>query len=116
MKRSITQSENAYAYAASKSVVMRLTESMSAELKEHGINVNCVMPSIIDTEMNRGFNIPKASTESAAQGIFNGLEKGEEDIFPDPVSQSISEGWRAGPVKAMERQFAAFVPEKEAVR
>jgi NAD(P)-dependent dehydrogenase (short-subunit alcohol dehydrogenase family) len=41
------------AYAASKSVVIRLTESMADELKEQGINVNCVLPSIIDTERNR---------------------------------------------------------------
>jgi NAD(P)-dependent dehydrogenase (short-subunit alcohol dehydrogenase family) len=41
------------AYAASKSVVIRLTESMAAELREHGINVNCVMPSIIDGPENR---------------------------------------------------------------
>lgn len=41
------------AYAASKSVVIRLTESMAEELKEQGINVNCVLPSIIDTERNR---------------------------------------------------------------
>jgi NAD(P)-dependent dehydrogenase (short-subunit alcohol dehydrogenase family) len=40
-------------YSASKSAVIRLTESMSAELKESGINVNCVMPSIIDTPQNR---------------------------------------------------------------
>ncbi|MDT9600550.1 SDR family NAD(P)-dependent oxidoreductase [Sphingosinicella rhizophila] len=41
------------AYIAAKSVVMRLTESLSAELKEHGINVNGVLPSIIDTPTNR---------------------------------------------------------------
>ena len=41
------------AYSASKSVVVRLTESMSAELRERGINVNCVLPSIIDTADNR---------------------------------------------------------------
>jgi NAD(P)-dependent dehydrogenase (short-subunit alcohol dehydrogenase family) len=41
------------AYAASKSAVMRLTESMAAELKDHGINVNCVLPSVIDTPANR---------------------------------------------------------------
>lgn len=41
------------AYAAAKSAVIRLTESMSAELKDRGINVNCVMPSIIDTPQNR---------------------------------------------------------------
>ncbi|HLS98352.1 MAG: SDR family NAD(P)-dependent oxidoreductase [Porticoccaceae bacterium] len=41
------------AYGASKSVVMRLTESLSAELRERGINVNAVLPSIIDTPANR---------------------------------------------------------------
>jgi len=41
------------AYCASKSTVIRLTESMSAELREHHINVNCVLPTIIDTPENR---------------------------------------------------------------
>jgi NAD(P)-dependent dehydrogenase (short-subunit alcohol dehydrogenase family) len=41
------------AYTASKSVVMRLTESMAAELRDQGINVNCVLPTIIDTPENR---------------------------------------------------------------
>lgn len=41
------------AYVASKSVVMRLTESLSAEVRQHGINVNAVLPSILDTPSNR---------------------------------------------------------------
>lgn len=41
------------AYIAAKSAVIRLTESMAAELREHGINVNCVLPTIIDTPENR---------------------------------------------------------------
>ena len=41
------------AYSASKSAVMRLTESMAAELKNNGLNVNCVLPSTIDTPQNR---------------------------------------------------------------
>lgn len=47
------------AYAAAKSAVMRLTESMSAELRDKNINVNCVLPSIIDTPANRA-DMPKA--------------------------------------------------------
>jgi NAD(P)-dependent dehydrogenase (short-subunit alcohol dehydrogenase family) len=41
------------AYCASKAVVIRLTESLADELKGRGINVNCVLPSIIDTARNR---------------------------------------------------------------
>lgn len=47
------------AYIAAKSEVMRLTETMAAELREHGINVNCILPSIIDTPENRA-DMPKA--------------------------------------------------------
>lgn len=41
------------AYSAAKSAVIRLTESMAAELKHNGINVNCVLPGTIDTPQNR---------------------------------------------------------------
>jgi NAD(P)-dependent dehydrogenase (short-subunit alcohol dehydrogenase family) len=50
---SVKGGANMGAYSASKSAVARLTESMAAELREKGINVNCVLPSIIDTPENR---------------------------------------------------------------
>jgi NAD(P)-dependent dehydrogenase (short-subunit alcohol dehydrogenase family) len=40
-------------YCASKDAVIRLTETMAAELRDQHINVNCVLPSIIDTPENR---------------------------------------------------------------
>lgn len=46
-------------YAASKSVVIRLTESLSEEVKSQGINVNCVIPGTIDTPDNRA-SMPEA--------------------------------------------------------
>lgn len=49
------------AYSASKGAVLRLTESMSVELKRSGINVNCILPSTIDTPQNRAA-MPKADT------------------------------------------------------
>jgi NAD(P)-dependent dehydrogenase (short-subunit alcohol dehydrogenase family) len=88
-----------------------MTQSLRALLAGHGVTVHAVFLGPIDTEMNRGFDVPKASTEVAAAGIFDGLERGEEDIFPDPVSLSIAEGWRNGVVKGLERQFAGFVPQ-----
>jgi len=99
------------AYSISKAAAFNMTQALRALLARQGVTVHGVVLGPIDTDMNRGFDIPKASPESAAQGIFDGLEKGEEEIFPDPASQSIAEGWRAGAAKALERQFAGFVPE-----
>lgn len=47
------------AYSASKSAVIRLTESLAAELRDRNINVNCVLPGTIDTPQNRR-DMPKA--------------------------------------------------------
>jgi len=91
-----------------------MTQSLRALLVASGVTVHSVVLGPVDTDMNRGFKIHKASTESAARGIFDGLENGREDIFPDPASQSIAEGWRTGVVKALEEQFKAFVPESAA--
>jgi NAD(P)-dependent dehydrogenase (short-subunit alcohol dehydrogenase family) len=98
-------------YSASKAAALSLTQSFRALLASQGVTVHAVVLGPIDTDMNRGFNIPKASTESAAVGIFDGLEKGEEEIFPDPVSQSIADGRRTGVNKALERQFAALATQ-----
>jgi NAD(P)-dependent dehydrogenase (short-subunit alcohol dehydrogenase family) len=102
-------------YSISKAAVLSMTQSLRALLATQGVTVHAILTGPIDTDMNRGFDIPKASTESAAVAIFDGLENGEEEIFPDPMSQSIAEGWRNGVAKAMERQVAAFVPESVAL-
>jgi NAD(P)-dependent dehydrogenase (short-subunit alcohol dehydrogenase family) len=47
------------AYTASKAAVIRLTEAMAAELREKNINVNCVLPTVLDTPQNRA-DMPKA--------------------------------------------------------
>ena len=58
-RNALTGIGNMAAYSASKSVVIRLTESLAEELKEQNINVNCILPSIIDTPRNRS-DMPKA--------------------------------------------------------
>jgi len=97
-------------YSISKAAAFNMTQSLRALLAGNGITVHSVVLGPVDTDMNRGFEIPKASTESAAKGILDGLEKDEEDIFPDPASQSIAEAWRTGVAKTLEHQFKGFVP------
>ena len=95
-------------YSISKAAALSMTQSLRALLASHGVTVHGVFLGPIDTDMNRGLDIPKASPESAAQGIFEGLYNGEEDIFPDPMSRQVAEGWRGGVAKQFERQFAGF--------
>jgi NAD(P)-dependent dehydrogenase (short-subunit alcohol dehydrogenase family) len=96
-------------YSVSKAAAFSMTQSLRAYLAGKGVNVHAVLTGPVDTDMNRGFDIPKASPASAATAIFDGVEQGEDEIFPDPMSASLAEGWRNGPVKAMEQQNAAFV-------
>ncbi len=97
------------AYAVSKAAAFSLTQSLRALLAGRGVTVHAVLTGPTDTEMNRGLNIPKASAASVARAIFDGVEMGEEDIFPDPLSRTLADDWRAGPVKAFERQLAESV-------
>jgi len=102
------------AYSISKAAALSMTQSLRALLASESVRVHSVFLGPVDTDMNRGFEIPKVSTETAAQGIFDGLERGEDDIFPDSVSQSIAEGWRTGVAKALETQFATFAQSSAA--
>lgn len=102
------------AYAVSKAAAFNLTQSLRALLAGRGVRVHAVLTGPTDTDMTRGFEIPKASPESVARAIFDGVENGEEDIFPDPMTRPIAEAWRTGVVKAMERQNAAFATERAA--
>jgi hypothetical protein len=79
------------------------------------VTIHAILTGPVDTDMTRSVDFAKASPESVAAAIFDGLENGEEDIFPDPMSQSIAEGWRNGVAKGLERQVAAFVPESVAL-
>jgi NAD(P)-dependent dehydrogenase (short-subunit alcohol dehydrogenase family) len=97
------------AYSISKAASFSLSQSLRALLAGQGVSVHSVMTGPTDTERSRGLDVPKASPESVARAIFDGVANGEEDIFPDPMSQSMAESWRGGAAKAMERQNASLV-------
>ena len=96
-------------YSISKAAAWSLSQSLRALLAPSGVTVHAVLGGPINTEMSRGFPVPKASTESVARAIFDAVQAGEDDIFPDPMSATLAESWQAGPVKEMERQNAALV-------
>jgi NAD(P)-dependent dehydrogenase (short-subunit alcohol dehydrogenase family) len=98
-------------YSISKAAALNLTQSLRALLTRQGVSVHSVILGSVDTDMNRRYDGPKVSPESAAAGIFDGLEKGEEDIFPDPISLTLADGWRTGVAKALERRINAVVLE-----
>ncbi|HEV2537810.1 MAG TPA: SDR family NAD(P)-dependent oxidoreductase [Streptosporangiaceae bacterium] len=95
------------AYSISKAAAFSLTQALRALLAGRGVRVHAVLTGPTDTDMTRGFDIPKASSESVARAIFDGVERDDEDIFPDPMSQSMAESWRGGATKALEHQLAA---------
>jgi NAD(P)-dependent dehydrogenase (short-subunit alcohol dehydrogenase family) len=97
------------AYSISKAAAFSLSQSLRALLAGRGVRVHAVLTGPVDTDMTRGLDIPKSSPASVARAIFDGVEKGDEEIFPDPMSQSMAESWSSGAAKALERQNAALL-------
>jgi NAD(P)-dependent dehydrogenase (short-subunit alcohol dehydrogenase family) len=97
------------AYSISKAAAFSLSQSLRALLAGRGVTVHAVLAGPVDTDMSRDLDIPKASPESVARAILDGVQNGEEDIFPDPMAASMAESWRTGAAKALEWQFAALL-------
>ena len=95
------------AYNASKAAGWSLTQSFRADLAKRGIAVHGVFPGAVDTDMARSLEIPKTSAIDVARATLAGVEAGDEDIYPDPMSQAVYSAWRKDH-KAVERQFAAM--------
>jgi NAD(P)-dependent dehydrogenase (short-subunit alcohol dehydrogenase family) len=94
------------AYSVSKAAAFSLTQSFRALVAGQGVRVHAVLAGPVDTDMTRGADVLKASPESVALAIFDGVDNGEEEIFPDPTSAPIAAPWRDSPAKLLERQLA----------
>jgi NAD(P)-dependent dehydrogenase (short-subunit alcohol dehydrogenase family) len=95
------------AYNASKAAALSLTQSFRADLAKRGITVHGVFPGAVDTDMIRSIQMPKTPAIDVARATLDGVEAGDEDIFPDPMSRQLYSAWRQDH-KAVERQFAAM--------
>jgi len=93
------------AYSISKAAVFNLTQSYRAMLAPQGVKVHAVLTGVVDTDMTAGFEVPKAPPALVAQGIFNGIDNGDDEIFPDPMTEPMAEAWNNGPAKGLEQQY-----------
>lgn len=96
-------------YSISKAAAFNLTQSLRVLLVARGVRVHAVLTGPVDTDMTRGLDIPKATPESVARAIFDGVEQGLAEIFPDPMSKSLAQSWRSGTTKTLERQYSSLL-------
>jgi NAD(P)-dependent dehydrogenase (short-subunit alcohol dehydrogenase family) len=94
-------------YSASKAALHSLTQAARFLLGAQGTSVFGVYAGPIDTDMAREVALPKASPRDVAFAILDGIEAGQEDIFPDPYASDFGRQFESSP-KASERQFAAM--------
>ena len=98
------------AYSVSKAAALSVTQSLRA-LTRRPRRERARRPAGPDRHRDGARSRrPENPARDVARSTFDGLERGEEEIFPDPMSQSLADGWRAGVAKAFERQVAAMLP------
>jgi short-subunit dehydrogenase len=97
------------AYSVSKAAVFSLSQSLRALFASRRVNVHAVMAGPIDTTWSEDSTSRRPPPESVARGVLDGVERGDEEIFPDPMSETMAESWRTGAAKTLERQNATLV-------
>jgi len=97
-------------YSASKAAQHSLTQAARALLAAEGVRVHGVYPGPVDTEMTKDLppQFVKTPPGDVAEAILDGVEAGEDDIFPDPFATALGKQFYDSP-KAVERQMAALV-------
>jgi NAD(P)-dependent dehydrogenase (short-subunit alcohol dehydrogenase family) len=94
-------------YSASKAAAYSITQALRPELRRKRIEILAALPGPIDTDMVKDLPIPKASPVDVARAVLAGVERGEEEIFPDPMAEQMRALWMRSP-KEYERAFAAL--------
>ncbi|MDL4814146.1 SDR family oxidoreductase [Actinomadura opuntiae] len=97
-------------YSVSKAAQHSLTQAARALLAARAVAVHGVYSGPVDTEMTKDLppQFEKASAEDVAKAILDGVEAGDEDIFPDPFAAAFGKQFHSSP-KDVERQMAAMV-------
>jgi NAD(P)-dependent dehydrogenase (short-subunit alcohol dehydrogenase family) len=95
-------------YSASKAALHSLTQGSRALLAARGVAVLGVYAGPVDTDMSKEFAFEKTSPQDVAKAVLDGVEAGNEDIFPDPFAVAFGEQFHSSP-KDSERQMAAML-------
>ena len=95
------------AYSASKAATHSLTQVTRTMLRGQHTQVFGVYPGPIDTKMGEALPLEKASPADAARAIVAGIIAGDEEIFPDKMSQGTGPAFFTDP-KGLERQVAGI--------
>ena len=94
-------------YSASKAALHSLTQAARILLGPQGTSVFGVYAGPVDTDMARDVALPKSAPRDVAFAILDGIESGQEDIFPDPFAVEFGRQFGSSP-KDSERQMAAM--------
>lgn len=73
-------------YSASKAALESVTQSMRSDLASRGIDTHAVYQALVDTEMAKGIELPKADPKSVVAAVLAGVEAGDGVIMPDEMS------------------------------
>ncbi len=84
-------------YSAAKAAAYSVTQALRADLAKRGVTVHAVLPGPVDTDMVRGMEMAKTSPDLVAKAIIQGVEQGEEDIYPDAASRQMFALFQADP-------------------
>lgn len=95
-------------YSTTKAALHSLTQSTRQMLRGQGTFVVGVYPGPVDTDMAADFTFPKVSPASVAHAILDGLERGQEEIYPDPMALEYGDAYAVNP-KDLERRIAALM-------
>jgi NAD(P)-dependent dehydrogenase (short-subunit alcohol dehydrogenase family) len=95
-------------YSASKAALHSLTQAARVLLGPQGTAVFGVYAGPVDTDMVRELAMPKTSAREVALAILDGIEAGQEDIFPDPFAVDFGRRFQTSPT-ASEQQIATMV-------
>lgn len=83
------------AYSASKSAAWSLTNALRSELAAQKTQVLGLHMAYVDTDLTRGFDVPKSSPEAIVMRALDGLEAGLDEVLADEITLQIKQGMTA---------------------